>query len=327
MDDHKLLKYIKKNGYIQTKSLCFDIVFTWVNSEDPIWIKKFKDYKKSIYNEVDNQFENRFVNYNELYFSLNSINKFLNFVTKIYIIVDNQLIDFKKINKELHNKIKLINHQDIIPHHLLPVFNSELIQPFIYNIKELNENVLIFDDDFFIGNYIDINDIFDIKYNVIKTYWIYRKVFDSYFTEFRLKNNNALISTYKTFKVFKKKFRFYPDLQNPHIVLFTTKSTLQKTFKIFKSDLEKTFKYKLRSPYNLKFLNLAGYVGIYYGYMKLIDIRSASYKTYLYETVEQAYVETKDIIEKKPKFYTINRINKSTYPFFDLLSKNYFKLF
>jgi len=321
----KLLDRVKKKGYVKIKSLMIDIVYLWVDSEDPKWITKYKNYK--IKNNENNHFDERFKNFNEIYFSLNTVAKFLNFISHIYIITDDQQLNLRKIDKSIHSKIRMVNHTDIIPKKYLPVFNSELIQPFIHKIPKLSENILVFDDDFFIGNYIEINDIFDTQNNVLKSYWIYRKVYDNYFTKKRLKDNNALISTYKTFKIFKKKFGFYPDLQTPHITYFLTKSSMKMAYELFKNELISTFKYKIRSPYNIKFLNLSGYVGIYYGFLKLTNINKINYKTYLFETPEATKKEVKNIFKKTPKLFVINRINTDTQKYFDLVASKYIKQF
>ena len=84
----------------------------------------------------------RFKNFNEIYFSLNTVAKFLNFISHIYIITDDQQLNLRKIDKSIHSKIRMVNHTDIIPKKYLPVFNSELIQPFIHKIPKLSENVL-----------------------------------------------------------------------------------------------------------------------------------------------------------------------------------------
>jgi len=318
----KINDKVNKIGYTRINSLKVDLVYLWVSASDPKWISK---YKKHIDSNIN---ESRLMDYNEINFSLQTVEKFFNWVNKIFIITDNQQPDLKNLSEKFLSKIRIVDHSEIIPQNILPVFNSELIQPFIWKIKDLSEIFIVMDDDIFFGNYINISDIFDPNINVPKTYWKKRIVMNSYFTKERMNKQKGLESTYKTFKVFKKKFGFYPDIQTLHIFYILTKKSMEYTYNIFKDDIENTFKYKTRNPYNIKILNLSSYVGIYFGFLKLTMIHDDTiFRTFHFEFPEATKDEIKNIIKNKYKSFAINRLNKDTEIFFKFLQNNYFKLF
>ena len=230
------------------KSTKIDIVYLWVTENDKNWRKKFKKHTNII---ID---EERYKEYKELEFSLISVHYFLSWINAIYIITDDQKPNLKNIPKETKNKIKIIDHKEIIPKEYLPTFNSEVIQAFICNIKELSDNIIICDDDVFFGNYINICDIIDYRYNIPKTYWLH-KIYDESFFE-KNKEEPGYIQTNNTIKLIKKKLGFYPNIQNLHVPIILSKKSLYLTHIIFKKELQKTFKYKTRQKDQYKYFYL-----------------------------------------------------------------------
>ena len=136
-----------------------DIVFTYVNQKDVNWQKNkiftYNSYFDSAINNKDSNSNTRFNDNNEIMYSLRSIEKFINFVKNIYIVVSDieQIPDW--INTE---KIKFVTHSEIIPKEFLPTFNSHVIELYIHNIPNLSEKFIYFNDDMIIGTNIEIND-------------------------------------------------------------------------------------------------------------------------------------------------------------------------
>ena len=65
----------------KAKSKTLDLVYSWVNNQDPRWIKKYYKYNKNIDKK-------RHTNYGEIYFSLETVRHYMTFVRKIYILTD-----------------------------------------------------------------------------------------------------------------------------------------------------------------------------------------------------------------------------------------------
>ncbi|MDY6490228.1 Stealth CR1 domain-containing protein [Acinetobacter faecalis] len=124
-----------------------DIVYTWVNDQDPIWQQKkskFENMNLACENSNDSA---RFENHNELYYSVLSVKKNLPWVRKIFIVTDNQRPEWLVQDE----KIEIIDHSEIIDHHFLPTFNSHVIEANLYKIKGLSEHFIYFNDDVFVA--------------------------------------------------------------------------------------------------------------------------------------------------------------------------------
>ena len=127
-----------------------DLVYLWVDNNDEEWLKKknslLEKYKHCNKDSVN---DCRFENNDELKYSLRSVEKNAPWINKIFIITDNQKPKWLNTN---NNKVKIINHTDIIPNEYLPLFNSCAIEIGIPFIEELSENFLYANDDMFIWN-------------------------------------------------------------------------------------------------------------------------------------------------------------------------------
>ena len=75
------------------KDFPVDIVYLWCNSSDAAWREKknqeLKKYNKSLDNDATS--ECRFINNNELIYSLRSLEKYASWINNIFIVTDNQI--------------------------------------------------------------------------------------------------------------------------------------------------------------------------------------------------------------------------------------------
>lgn len=130
--------------------LIVDLVYTWVNSSDPKWLEKKSEFDESIkvaHKEAADKC--RFQDNDELKYSLRSVEKYANWINKIYIVTDEQIPEWLNTNNE---KICIIDHKDILPKEILPTYNACTIENAIINIKNLSEYFLYANDDMFFWN-------------------------------------------------------------------------------------------------------------------------------------------------------------------------------
>ena len=122
---------------MSSKNISIDLVYMWVDGNDPKWIEKKQRYMDKKINTVG-----RYVDNQELKYSLRSVEKNLPWIRKIFIFTDDQIPVFLDIS---HPKIEIVHHSQIIPNEILPLFNSSLIEYFIYtlNIFVIPLNILI----------------------------------------------------------------------------------------------------------------------------------------------------------------------------------------
>ena len=69
--------------------LKIDLVYLWVDGNDPVWLKKRQPYLKKEINTTGRYQDNQ-----ELKYSLRSIDKHLPWIRKIFIVTDNQVPPF-----------------------------------------------------------------------------------------------------------------------------------------------------------------------------------------------------------------------------------------
>jgi hypothetical protein len=143
-----------------------DIVYTWVDGQDPDWLASRDKVLEAHTGKKPKQTTsvNRFRDRNELKYSLRSVNKFAPFVNHIYIVTAGQTPKWLKA----HPKITIVDHKEIFPNlAYLPTFNSQAIEANLHRIPNLSERYIYFNDDFFLGRAVKRRDFFD-RYGKIK---------------------------------------------------------------------------------------------------------------------------------------------------------------
>jgi hypothetical protein len=158
-----------------------DVVYTWVNGSDPIWLKK-KEVWYTMMNPPlpqldivnaslveagdgsnstnstanatvvpvdDTNASNRYRDSNELLYSLRSIQKNAPWVRKIFIVTDNQVPNWLNLEND---RISIVTHEDIFVNKShLPVFSSPAIESHLHRIPGLSKKFIYFNDDVFLG--------------------------------------------------------------------------------------------------------------------------------------------------------------------------------
>ena len=139
-------------NHLYTDTSGIDVVFTWVDNNDLKWREKYQAHlsnsdttKFALYSQDSARFEN----HNELYYSLHSVENFLPWARKIYIVTDNQTPSWFKQSE--HPKVTIIDHTAIIDSQYLPTFNSHVIEAHLHNIPDLSEQFIYFNDDVFVA--------------------------------------------------------------------------------------------------------------------------------------------------------------------------------
>lgn len=122
-----------------------DLVYLWVNGEDSDWIVKLLTEKKENLTE-EAVSKCRFQDNNELKYSLRSVKKYAPWIRNIFIVTDNQIPEWLNPESE---RIKIIDHKDIMPESARPSFNSCAIETCLSKIPGLSEYFLYANDDMF----------------------------------------------------------------------------------------------------------------------------------------------------------------------------------
>jgi len=306
------MRAILKGGHLvsESKNCCVkdfpvDIVYLWCDSSDSDW-QKLKTTELQKYNKVldkDSISNCRFINNNELKYSLRSLEIYAPWIRNIYIVTNGQIPEWIDVSNE---KIHIINHKEILPEDALPTFNSVAIETAIHKIPGLSENFLYANDDMFFGNFVDKSFFFTNKGRPIFRFSSRRIVNKHY----RHLYGYTVSRAYNLIKEkFGKSFPYFPH----HNIDAYKKSDIEKCYCEFKQDFEKTACQKFREK-NCIQRSIYGYYSIanslaenkisdISGVFSFLPLRKASVESML---VELEKSKLKLIDKYKPFLFCFN---------------------
>ena len=105
-----------------------DLVYLWVDGNDPKWQAKRNAFLERKVENSLSSFNGRYVNNDELKYSLRSVERYAPWIRKIFIVTDDQSPEWLDIENP---KIKIIDHKEILPAESLPCFNSNVLEHFL----------------------------------------------------------------------------------------------------------------------------------------------------------------------------------------------------
>lgn len=127
-----------------------DIVYTWVDGDDPIWQHRKHKSEAAIMQGTVNEtatIPSRFTSRDELKYSLRSVEAYASWANHIYIVTDGQVPDWLDTD---HPKVTVVDHREIFADgDALPVFNSHAIESQLHHIPGLSEKYVYLNDDIF----------------------------------------------------------------------------------------------------------------------------------------------------------------------------------
>lgn len=136
-----------------------DIVYTWVDGEEPQMRAKRARYQENGIAEILDKETgaSRYTSHDELKYSLRSLAMYADFVRHIYLVTDGQKPHW--LDDSVPG-ITVVDHRDIFPEGVLPVFNSHAIETRLHHIPGLSEHYLYFNDDVFVGRRVTAEHFF-----------------------------------------------------------------------------------------------------------------------------------------------------------------------
>ena len=117
-----------------------DAIITYVDGQDPEWQSAYCKYVP-----VSDK-PKRFRDWGTLRYLLRGIEVNMPFVDNIFLVVAQESQVPTWVDR---SRLHVVLHDEIIPHDLLPVFNSCTIEMFLHRIPSLSEEFLYFNDDMF----------------------------------------------------------------------------------------------------------------------------------------------------------------------------------
>lgn len=300
----------------QNKTPKIDFVITWVDGSDEEWLAEKRAFaegrpliektsstskrafaenqpstknqpsivgrpplEKPRFDSSDLRFRNDF---DFLKYWFRGVEKFAPWVNHIFFVTAGHLPDW--LNPD-HPKLKIIHHSDFISKEFLPTFNSHTIENNLHRIKELSENFVYFNDDFYFLRKTRPEDFFKAGQYQGKTQLLPRAFFAEnilinnpsrdIFPYIQM-NNMALVnqdydkrSFYKLHKskaynvkygIFNlrnfllKPWRGFSLLYDPHCAISYKKSTFETVWKKHEEILKETSLHHFRSDRDVSHL-------------------------------------------------------------------------
>lgn len=259
-----------------------DLVYLWVDGNDKAWQKERTTWanKLGLSDEI-NLNKCRYIDNQELKYSLRSAQMFAPWINKIFIITNGQIPKWLNAN---HPKIKIIKHSDIMPQNCLPTFNSEAIETCIANIPELSEHFLCANDDKFFASFVTPSDFFDINGNPIV------KMRKQNWQEDEIKKSLYKQSYKYTAKIFSNKISTkinYSNYEPIHCIEAYRKSYFLECKELFINEFTSTMQKKFRAPFSIQH--------------PIVDMFMAECKNCLLE--ESSPISQQDFDEKSDNLY------------------------
>lgn len=237
-----------------------DLVYLFVDGNDPKWIAK----RDKIIGKPTNRQEHcagRYANHDELKYSLRSIEKYAPWINKIFIVTDQQIPEWLNTSNA---KVKIVDHNEIMPVSSLPCFNSVVIEHHLHNIPGLSEHFLYANDDMFLNKPVSPNFFFsDDNYPIIRLnprffrkiyYWFRENIFKK-----QLDIYNKTIQNAAT--LVRDKYGIYYSGKTHHNIDAYLKSTFGYTRQIFDKEISATLGNRVRSASDIQ-RNIYSYVAL-----------------------------------------------------------------
>lgn len=238
-----------------------DIVYTWVNSDDESWqqrkLKRLATHEQADKVQSHSNDKVRFLDNNELLYSLRSVTTYMKGIRKIFIVTDDQTPEFLSENSKF---IQVIDHEEIFkdPSHL-PTYNSHAIGSQLHRIPHLSNKYLYFNDDIMVGKALTRQTFFD-EYDRAKCFFSSRvSIPASTVSEYYSSVDNAAINNRQ---VIDKHFGRNTTRKFKHTPIAALKDVMQCIEDKFPEAFEITTANPLRSQNDF---SLAGSFYFHYG--------------------------------------------------------------
>ena len=126
-----------------TETSDIDLVYLWVDGNDPQWRAK-RDATIGKPSNTSSDCKGRFVDNDELKYSLRSIDRYAPWIRRIFIVTDGQKPAWLNTDNP---RVQIVDHTQIMPPECLPCFNSAVIEHHLHLIPGLAERFIYANDD------------------------------------------------------------------------------------------------------------------------------------------------------------------------------------
>lgn len=242
-----------------------DVVITWVDGSDPMWIKQRNNVCKELGLPLLDVNNVRYRDWDNLQYIFRGIDQYMPWIRKVHFVTWGHIPKWLNVEDP---RINIVKHDEFIPDKYLPTYNSSTIELNLFRIKGLSEQFINFNDDMFVINKtnpeeffkngmpcdmacispqpIKIGEIFNTEFNNLQ-------IINKYFTTDDVKRNikkwnkPLLYGQYAIRTLIFMHFKTIIGLFEQHIPFSYKKSTIQKVWTLEEDALDRSCMHKFRS--------------------------------------------------------------------------------
>lgn len=141
------------------KDCKIDLVYLWCDGNDKDFEQKRQERMQQCGASISGNENCRYVQINELKYSLRSVSMYMPWIHHIFIVTNNQIPKWLK----QHDKITIVDHSEILPVTAQPCYNSQALECCLHKIPHLSEHFIYANDDTFAGRRLSPSFFFDRK--------------------------------------------------------------------------------------------------------------------------------------------------------------------
>ena len=278
-----------------------DLVYLWVNGNDPEWKKKKSVFSKESFSDEGMDNIGRYEDNGELKYSLRSAELYAPWIRKIFIVTDNQIPEWLDPENE---KIKIIDHKDILPPEVLPTFNSNVIEHSLFKIPGLSEHFLYANDDMFFNRPVKVSDFFgdDGKPVIRLTRRVCRKLWIKFVENVLKKHTSSYnLSIQRSALLVESKYGKYIGHKTHHNIDAYNKSDYKHAYETFKEEIDQTLVNHLRADNDIQ-RNIYSFVPIL---EKKAHVKFVTQKTSFRCHIEKPYYFDR-LVKYNPLLFCLN---------------------
>ena len=246
-----------------------DFVVTWVDGNDPEWQAKKAEYQPGSTSNKDGA--ERYRDWSLFRYWFRAVETYAPWVNRVYLVTDRQVPGFLNLHSE---KIRVVDHTEIIDCRYLPVFNSCAIEANLHKIPGLSEHFVYFNDDVFLTRPVEKADFFQNglpkytllpkpakpprgksvhSYQVLTTMGLVNKDFAVRSSILKHPDKWFSYVNYGTYHLTKQVFSdgYLSTLASPHLAVPYRKSTWNTVTEKHREEFDETSSHRFRSVFDV----------------------------------------------------------------------------
>ncbi|MCM1450256.1 MAG: stealth family protein [Clostridiales bacterium] len=225
-----------------------DMVYLWVDGSDPQWRAKRHALDGNVKYSPAEDCKGRYVDNDELKYSLRSLAMYAPWIHHVYIVTDGQVPRWLDTSNP---RVTIVDHSEILPPETRPCFNSSLIEHFLYRIPGLSEHFLFGNDDMFFNRPVNPCDFFSADDGLPIMRFSYRRLMRKFEIWYKTKLLGKPLNYYNhvienSARLVEERYGRYYGCKSHHNIDAYLRSDMEKIACEFREPIKETYSNHVR---------------------------------------------------------------------------------